>query len=170
MANFVFILCLTGLIGLLFCWSFRHLPQERWQIFGAVPRIKLADGNWQGVNFTYYGLLTANACVFAAILFFVLLASAGLRTLVIFLVTAMVFSICVPASRLIARWVEHKAFTFFSAFVWNRALKAWTLIQLICFGVSLMRFLLLSVLLLSILLSVFCIYLERPQIAVFRWL
>lgn len=111
MSNFVFILCLTGLLSLLFCWSFRHLPQERWQILGAVPRIKRADGNWQGVNFTYYGLLTANACIFAAILFFVLLTSAGVLTLVIFFVTAMVFSVCVPASRLIARWVEHKPFT-----------------------------------------------------------
>jgi hypothetical protein len=111
MANFVFILCLAGLLSLLFCWSFRYLPQERWQILGAIPRIKRVDGSWHGVNLTYYGLLTANACVFAAILLFVLLTSAGLLTPVIFFVTAMVFSICVPASRLIARWVEHKPFT-----------------------------------------------------------
>ncbi|MDL1968612.1 MAG: prolipoprotein diacylglyceryl transferase [Deltaproteobacteria bacterium] len=111
MANFVFILCLAGPLSLLFCWSFKYLPQERWQILCAVPGIKRMDGNWQGVNLTYYGLLTANACVFAAMLLFVLLSSAGLLTPVIFFVTAMVFSICVPASRLIARWVEHKAFT-----------------------------------------------------------
>ncbi|MEA2082898.1 MAG: prolipoprotein diacylglyceryl transferase family protein [Thermodesulfobacteriota bacterium] len=111
MANFVFILCLAGLLSLLFHWSFKHLPQERWQILGAVPRIKRVDGTWQGVNLTYYGLLTANACIFAAILAVVLLASAKIQTMIIFLITAMVFSVCVPASRLIARLVEHKPFT-----------------------------------------------------------
>jgi predicted permease len=36
MANFLFILCLAGLLTLLFYWSFRHLPREQWQILGAV--------------------------------------------------------------------------------------------------------------------------------------
>ena len=111
MADFVFILCLAGFLILLFYWSFKHLPQERWQIFGTIPLNKRADGTWQGVNFTYYGLLTANACILATMLLFLLLASAGIQTSIIFLITAMVFSICVPASRLIARWVEHKPFT-----------------------------------------------------------
>ncbi|MBL0699733.1 MAG: prolipoprotein diacylglyceryl transferase [Desulfosarcina sp.] len=111
MADFVFIFCLAGLLILLFCWSFKFLPQERWQIFGTIPRNKRLDGTWNGVNFTYYGLLTANACILATMLLFLLLASAGMRTSIIFFVTAMVFSICVPASRLIARWVEDKPFT-----------------------------------------------------------
>ena len=111
MADFVFILCLTGFLSILFYWCFRHLPKERWRILGTVPLNKQTNNTWKGVNFTYYGLLTANACAFAAILLFILLASTGLQTLVIFLITAMVFSICVPASRLIARLVEHKPFT-----------------------------------------------------------
>ena len=111
MANFIFILCLAGLTGLLFCWSFKHLPKERWQILAAIPWIKRADGTWQGVNLTYYGLLTANACVFASMLIFVLLASTGIQTPIIFFVTAMIFSVFMPTSRLIARWVEHKPFT-----------------------------------------------------------
>ncbi len=111
MANFLFILCLAGLLTLLFYWSFRHLPRERWQILGAVPTIRQTDGTWQGVNYTYYGLLTANACVLAAILVLVLLGAAGVETGIVFFVTATLFSVCVPASRLIAKWVEHKAFT-----------------------------------------------------------
>ena len=111
MADFVFILCLAGLLILLFCWCFKHLPRERWQILGAVPLNKREDGAWQGVNFTYYGLLTANACVLAVILVFVLLGSEGIQTPIIFLVTVMVFFVCMPAARLIARWVEHKPFT-----------------------------------------------------------
>ena len=111
MADFTFILSLAGLLIILVCWSFKHLPQEQWQILGAIPLNKRSDGTWQGINFTYYGLLTANACVLAIILLFILLASAGIQTSIIFLVTMMVFSICIPSSRLIAMWVEHKPFT-----------------------------------------------------------
>ena len=50
---------LAGVTFLLFYWSFRHLPEEKWQFVASIPRIKKTGGRWQGLNLTYYGLFNA---------------------------------------------------------------------------------------------------------------
>ena len=61
MHNWLFILSKALLLAPLFIWSFRELPDERWQIICAIPVRKMADGSWQGLNLTYYGLFNALA-------------------------------------------------------------------------------------------------------------
>src|SRR5258707_15745553 len=56
-------------LGALLIWGFYTLTNERWQIIAAVPVMKDSDGNWRGLNLTYYGFFTATACALGAVMF-----------------------------------------------------------------------------------------------------
>lgn len=102
----------TVVLSLYLWWGFRVLPAERWQIFATVPAEKNGQGGWLGINFTWYGLLTANAYLVAVAVLLVLLGSVGVPVLAIAMLAAAMLCCCVPASRLVARIVEKKAHTF----------------------------------------------------------
>lgn len=93
-------------------WGFTTLPAERWQILVSVPHRKNEAGGWHGINFTWYGLLTANAYLAAVAILLVLLGSVGVTPPAIALLTIAMLLCCVPASRLVARLVEKKTDTF----------------------------------------------------------
>jgi len=100
-------------LGSYLCWGFRVLPGERWQILATVPvRKNGREGDWTGVNFTWYGLLSANAYLVAVLVLLLLLGSVGVRPTVVALLATAMLLCCVPASRLVARLVEKKAHTF----------------------------------------------------------
>jgi hypothetical protein len=102
-------LCLLLYLG----WGFSRLPAERWQILAAVPSTKdKTGGGWLGINFTWYGLLTANAYLVAVLILLVLMGSIGIPLIGTVLLVILVLAFCVPASRLVARIVEKKAHTF----------------------------------------------------------
>lgn len=112
MLNALFVLALAACFALLLGWSFKTLPGEKWQILASVPVAKNDTGDWRGVNLTYYGFFTANAYAVAVALMFVLLGSLGVPLLATFMVVGALLLLCVPASRLIARAVEKKLYTF----------------------------------------------------------
>ncbi len=93
-------------------WGVTFLPAERWQILATVPSAKRPEGDWHGVNFTWYGLLTANAYLVAVSVLLVLLGASGVSSLGTALLVTVVLCCCVPASRLVARLVEKKTDTF----------------------------------------------------------
>jgi hypothetical protein len=74
--------------------------------------MKDSSGRWHGLNFTYYGLLTANALVFGVGLLIVLLGSLHVPTTVTLGVILMVLLLCLPAAKWMARLVEGKSCTF----------------------------------------------------------
>src|ERR671914_1681186 len=74
-SNEAFVLLLGVLLASVVVWACKRLPEERWQFLASVPIMKDANGRWLGLNFTYYGLLTANALVFAVALLIVLFGS-----------------------------------------------------------------------------------------------
>lgn len=110
--NLIFVLILVLLHIALYTWGFRHLSEERWQFIGAIPLAKDRDGLWRGLNLTYYGLFNAFACTLAVAMVYILLAASGLNLSAIHLVVAATLLFCVPAAKLVARWVEKKAHTF----------------------------------------------------------
>lgn len=112
MQNEIFLLGLGIGCALLLAWGFKTLPQERWQILAAIPVLKHGDGAWRGVNLTFYGLFTANALTVAAILLVIMLGSLGLSLREVGIVLLPLFSLCIPAARLVARIVEKKQYTF----------------------------------------------------------
>lgn len=93
-------------------WGIRRLPRERWQFLAAVPINKTDNGDWRGMNLTWYGLLTANAYAVAVAILFFLLGCLDIPLIGTGFLAAAMLAVCVPASRLVARVVEKKAHTF----------------------------------------------------------
>jgi prolipoprotein diacylglyceryltransferase len=93
-------------------WAFRALPREQWQMAAAIPLLKEPSGRWRGVNLTWYGILTANAYVFAVAMLLVLLGSVGIASSMTIALTALLLAICIPASKLLARIIDRKPNTF----------------------------------------------------------
>lgn len=109
----VFFLVIVGVFTALYLnWGFKHLTKENMQIFGAMPRTKQPEGFWKGVNFTWYGLLCANAVLCSSALYLVLSGSSGVPAVYSLGLMAILFSILLPSARWIARLVEKKNHTF----------------------------------------------------------
>jgi prolipoprotein diacylglyceryltransferase len=93
-------------------WGFKVLPRDGWQMLATLPIRPLENGRWQGINLTWYGLLTANAYLAALMMLIILLGAAEVSLAGVLLLALLLLGLCVPASRLIARIVEGKAHTF----------------------------------------------------------
>lgn len=108
----VTLLSAVTLLTAYFWWGFRVLPGEKWQIVASVPSAKAEQGGWKGINFTWYGLLTANAYLVSVAVLLVLMGAIGVPPVGTAILAAAMLCCCVPASRLVARIVEKKAHTF----------------------------------------------------------
>jgi len=102
---------LVAFYAALFWWAFRVLPGEGWQFLAAVPLTKRPDGQWVGLNLTYYGAFTASAVVLAVVWSVVLMSSVGLSLSSILTLAAIVLGVCVPSAKGLARLIEGKANT-----------------------------------------------------------
>ena len=111
-SNEAFVLLLGALLAGLVIWAFRRLPDERWQFLASVPVMKDSSGHWRGINFTYYGLLTANALAFGVALLIVLFGALQIKTPLTLAMILVLLLICLPSARLVAQRVEGKACTF----------------------------------------------------------
>jgi Prolipoprotein diacylglyceryl transferase len=110
--NELFVIILSLICALTLAWGFKVLPRDGWQILATLPIKPLENGQWMGINLTWYGLLTANAYLAAIFILMVLLGAAQIPLTGVMVLTSALLSICVPASRLIARIIEGKAHTF----------------------------------------------------------
>lgn len=109
------LLSVTALGLILFAyllWGFRTLPEERWQFIATLPLVKDADGRWRGVNLTYYGFFSAMAYVVAVVALLTLLGAIGIGAGRVLAFAAGTLLVCVPASRIVAGFVEGKRHTF----------------------------------------------------------
>ena len=112
MSNIVITLALGVGCAVLVAWGVTVLPGERWQIIAAAPVEKGEGGIWRGVNFTWYGALSATAYLVAATVFLALMGAVGIPVFQSATLTGGMLLVCVPASRVIALLVEKKAHTF----------------------------------------------------------
>nr|MBL0712453.1 prolipoprotein diacylglyceryl transferase [Desulfobacterales bacterium] len=96
----------------LFCWSFRHLPNEKWQFVASIPQVKKGENRWQGINLTYYGFFNASAYTLACTIVVILTAAAGMPPALTLGIVCLLLAVCMPGSRLMARLVEKKKHTF----------------------------------------------------------
>ena len=108
MMNEIFVIALGVLCGAVLIWSWRALPHERWQVLAVMPVRKNGGDTWEGLNITYYGLFHACSITLASILALIMLGSIGVDPLDSLLLMAPLLSVCVPASRIVARIVEGK--------------------------------------------------------------
>jgi hypothetical protein len=111
-SNTLFVL-MTGIVASLYLrWGFTRLTHEKMQILASMPDKKQPGGSWVGINLTWYGLLSANAMLFAAAIYLVLAGSMEVPFVFSLLLLAVLLGILLPAARLIARIVEKKNHTF----------------------------------------------------------
>lgn len=112
MSSELFLMVLAAMFALLFTWAFRTLPREHWQIIAAVPQRKNESGEWQGLNLTFYGFFQATSNALGVAVLFGLLGAVGVAPSAVLLLILVVFLLCWPAARIVARVVEKKAHTF----------------------------------------------------------
>ncbi|MBU1171896.1 MAG: prolipoprotein diacylglyceryl transferase [Proteobacteria bacterium] len=108
----LFVLCLGLFTALYLYWGFTRLTAENRQIFAAMPKQRIKDSFFQGVNFTWYGLLSANGVCVAVILFLILSSSMGTPIMASLCLITLLLSVLLPSARWIARIVEKKKHTF----------------------------------------------------------
>ena len=107
----LFVLALAIFFGLLLRWAFRTLPAEEWQIMASIPVSKNGMDSWTGVNLTYYGFFNALASVVGVLIIFVLLAAIHVPLQARIMIVGLVFTLCLPAAKVVARLVEKKSHT-----------------------------------------------------------
>jgi hypothetical protein len=90
-------------------WGFRRLPGEEWQVLATLPMRRDADGQWHGLNLTYYGLLSSIAQLVSVMFIFLLFGAVGVTRVETVLMVVAVMGICVPASKIVALVVEKKS-------------------------------------------------------------
>lgn len=112
MDHLLFVLLLAGGCYGMLVWGVRTLPRENWQILAAVPRHRETGGSWQGLNLTWYGLLTANAYLVATVILCLLLGALAVPLPAVLALALLLTGLCVPAARLVAWLVEGKTHTF----------------------------------------------------------
>lgn len=112
MTDETFILGLAIACALMVVWACKTLPAENWQILAAIPITKDSEGRWRGINFTYYGLLTANAAIVSVALLFIFMTALRIPLPGVLALIIMELALCLPSAKLIARIVEKKECTF----------------------------------------------------------
>lgn len=106
-------LCTTAaLFAAAIALGWRYLPSDRFQVLAAVPVRQDQDRHWQGINFTWYGLILASAAVVGLIFVLILSRAANMAMVPLLALLTLIVGLCVPASRWIACLVEKKWYTF----------------------------------------------------------
>lgn len=110
--NLLFITVSALLFGLIIALGVHYLQHERYQMFAIIPFRKKEDATWQGINFTSYGFLIATSSACSILYALILLKSANVPLPGVLAVLLLLFAVCVPAAREIAKLVEKKHHTF----------------------------------------------------------
>lgn len=108
MEEILFLLMIFFMVAAGLWWGSVTLPAERWQVMAVVPGRSSGEGRRQGINLTYYGVLSANAYTFAVFLFLVLTTATGIPPAGLALFITALLAICMPAAGIVARLVEKK--------------------------------------------------------------
>jgi len=111
MFELIFIISLAVLFIAIYSIAFRILPGEKWQVFASIPVSKIENGQWHGVNITYYGILTATGYTIAFIIFFIMMSAAGTTPLFLLALAAALIVFFSPSAKLVAFIIERKKHT-----------------------------------------------------------
>ncbi|WP_028584070.1 prolipoprotein diacylglyceryl transferase family protein [Desulfogranum mediterraneum] len=110
--NLLFICCSTLLFAMIIVLGLRYLPGEQFQMVAVVPARKQAGSSWEGVNFTWYGLVIAGSTCLSLLYALILLRAAAVPLNGVLALFALILAICIPAAGTMARLVEKKRYTF----------------------------------------------------------
>ncbi|MCX8084594.1 MAG: prolipoprotein diacylglyceryl transferase [Calditerrivibrio sp.] len=102
----LFLAVLALFLTILSYIGIKYFPHERFQFLFAFPYKKLSNGSWLSLNITFYGLFNAIAYTTGSLLGVILMLSVGLKPIQILVTLFLIFVICIPASKLIAKSIE----------------------------------------------------------------
>lgn len=106
MLDLIFVLTLALVLASALGWGVARLHHEHWQIMATIPRAKAEDGSWRGANITWYGAITASACLLGAALFLLLTAALGVPLGHTAALLAGIALFCLPAAKFLAQYIE----------------------------------------------------------------
>ena len=112
MTNLVFVLMLSAALACLSLLGDHDASPGTLADPGDRPGTQEGRRLVDGVNLTWYGLLTGNAYVVSVAVLFILMGAVKVPLAGTALLVTIMLACCVPASRLVARVVEKKAHTF----------------------------------------------------------
>jgi len=107
-ANGGFVLGLGAAVAALLFFGLKFLPRENMQILASIPVRRRADGRWQGVNLTWYGVMQSLAMVSGVGLALVLARAADVPMKAIVLMVLGLIAIALPAAKVVALIVERR--------------------------------------------------------------
>ncbi|MBZ4643116.1 MAG: hypothetical protein PWQ25_1193 [Deferribacteres bacterium] len=110
--SFLLLIIYIFFTGILLYFGIKNFPGEKYQFLAIIPFKKSRTGEWYGINITYYGLLNAISYSFSTALFLTLTMSYNISFKTVLFSVLIILSICMPASKLMARLVENKKNTF----------------------------------------------------------
>jgi hypothetical protein len=105
------IFIVSGISAILFFWSFRNLPDEKWQFIASCPAEKVEDGIWKGFNFTFYGFFSATGYALGSLFYIFMMLSIKVSLSWLIMPALILLCICMPAASLVAKLVERKKYT-----------------------------------------------------------
>lgn len=112
MTETLFLTLAAVLFGLFILLGWRLLPGDRFQVLASLPVHSTGANRWQGCNLTWYGALLATGAVTGVLFVLLLTAAGGSPPAATAAVLLALLTLCLPASRLVARLVENKRHTF----------------------------------------------------------
>jgi len=111
MIEIIFTAALAAILAGIYFVAFRILPGERWQIFATIPLRKTGECMWDGINITYYGLLSSTGYTLAFALFLLMMSSAGVSVKSLLALSICILIVFVPSTKIMASIVERKKHT-----------------------------------------------------------
>ena len=112
MTETLFLTLAAVLFALFIALGWRLLPGDRFQVLASLPVSATGANRWQGCNLTWYGALLATGAVTGVLFVLLLTAAGGSPPAATAAVLLALLTLCLPASRLVARLVENKRHTF----------------------------------------------------------
>lgn len=109
--NNIFIIILSFVLIFFMQIVFRKFTQEKYQFIAAVP-IKKNGNVWKGINFTFYGFITASSIVLGISIFYLLMLMQSYPGIMIILVVAPILIVGILSAKFLAILIEKKKSVF----------------------------------------------------------
>ncbi len=106
-SNIIIVSGLFVFLSAIIIWSFYNLPKEKYQFIAAVPSFKTHE-KWVGVNYTFYGLISASAAALGVTIFYLLMILPGYSSIMIIAVLLPIFMSAIASAKILASLVEKK--------------------------------------------------------------
>lgn len=112
MTEAAFFLGLSLLVAGIVLWGLVVLPRENMQMLAVLPRRRRADGSWEGLNLTWYGIMQALGVTLGLAVTVVLAGSLGVSQGFMGRYLLAILGVSLPAARLVAGVLEKRRGTF----------------------------------------------------------